>query len=319
MKRSQTRIHYYSTASIGVALFRHRDDNMEETLKRADLTMYQAKAAGRNAVRFFDPKIQATLEQRTHMENHLRQALEHGEIALHYQLQFDQHTRAIGCEALMRWNSPTLGTVSPADFIPLAEDSGLILPLGRWAVEQACQQLHLWSAHAQTQHLSIAVNVSPRQFRESSFVPHIADTLQRHGAPAAQLKLELTEGMVFTEVDEAIAKMHELKALGVTISLDDFGTGYSSLKYLQRMPIDQLKIDQSFVRNLTGASHDAAIVRAVITLTHTLGVDVIAEGVETAEQHAYLLAQGCNAFQGYLFAHPQPAQGLELLLAAQRG
>lgn len=310
LHQNQVTIDYHSTVSIGISLFRDRRDQLDELLKRADLTLYQAKAAGRNTIRFFEPAMQLAVENRAKMQSNLHRAIENHELRLYFQLQLDHHRRVIGCEALLRWQDDTQGTVSPAEFIPLAEETGLILLIGNWVTEQACLQLKTWSDDPETRHLSVSINVSAREFREPGFVAQIASALQRHAITPALLKLELTEGVVINDVADAVAKMHQLKQLGITLSLDDFGTGYSSLSYLQHLPLDQLKIDQSFVRNLDKDASNAAIVRTIITLGNSLGLDVIAEGVETPEQHAHLVAQGCRSFQGYLFSYPEPAAAI---------
>lgn len=310
LNQSRVAIDYHSTVSIGISLFGDRRDQLDELLKRADLTLYQAKAAGRNTVRFFDPSMQRAVESRARLQAKLHRALENNELKLHYQLQIDAHHRVIGCEALIRWQNDTLGTVSPGEFIPLAEDTGLILLIGNWVIDQACLQLKHWSASPATRDLNLSINVSAREFSEASFVAQIASALERHAITPALLKLELTEGVVIKDVEDAVAKMKQLKQLGITLSLDDFGTGYSSLSYLQRLPLDQLKIDQSFVRNLDKDASNSAIVRTIITLGNSLGLDVIAEGVETREQHAHLIAQGCRSFQGYLFSYPEPAEAI---------
>lgn len=308
-------IDYYISVSIGISLFLGATNRLDEILKRADLTMYQAKSAGRNVIRFFDPAMQKMVEHRALLEAHLRQAIGKNELKLFYQLQVDRDGRPIGCEALLRWHNAVEGVVPPVEFIPLAEETGLILPIGNWVIDQACQQLAIWSARPETRDLSLAINVSARQFREVNFVALIDAAIKRYAINPPLFKLELTEGVVLYDIEEAVLKMHQLKELGVTISLDDFGTGYSSLSYLQRLPLDQLKIDQSFVRNLTNIVSDAAIVLAIINLGKTLGLDVIAEGVETREQCDYLLAHDCEAFQGYLFARPEQVDAFEKLLA----
>lgn len=315
---SHARIQHHLTTSIGISLFHDHNDKQEELLKRADLTLYQAKSAGRNSIRFFDPAMQRAVEARTALEADLRQALAHGELRLYHQLQVDGAGRPIGSETLLRWAHPQRGLVSPLEFIPLAEESGLILPMGRWVLEQACLCLAAWRDDTRTATLTVAVNVSARQFHEADFVEQVRISLENAGVNPALLKLELTESIVLTDVSDAIAKMLSLKALGVALSLDDFGTGYSSLSYLHRLPLDQLKIDQSFVRDLHQDTHDAAIVRAIITLGSTLGMAVIAEGVETDTQRDYLAAHGCQAFQGYLFGRPEPLAVFEESLRTNR-
>lgn len=299
--------HYYlTTASIGVAMFGGPDSDQNEVLKQADLAMYQAKADGRNTVRFFNPQMQAQVSARTALETDLHRALETGQFLLYYQPQVDEHGHTFGVEALVRWQHPTRGLVSPAEFIPVAESSGLILPLGKWILETACAQLVLWAGHASTQERSIAVNLSARQFRQADFVAQVQSVLQATGANPQRLELELTESQLIDDLGGVVQKMDALKALGVRISLDDFGTGYSSLNVLKRLPLDQLKIDQSFVHDLLQDHSSASIVRAIITLGDSLHLQVIAEGVETAAQRDALVALGCTHFQGYLFGRPVP-------------
>ena len=311
-----TRSHH-SSPSIGITLFGGgQDESIDEPLKRADLAMYQAKTAGRNTLRFFDPEIQAAMAARAALELGLREAVVHQQFVLHYQPQVQGEGRITGAEVLVRWMHPERGMVSPAEFIPLAEDTGLILPLGQWVLETACAQLAAWAEHPQFRHLTVSVNVSERQFQEAEFVDQILRVLVTTGAPASQLKLELTEGLLVTEVEDVIAKMTALKARGVGFSLDDFGTGYSSLSYLKRLPLDQLKIDQSFVRDILVDPNDAAISKMVIVLAESLGLTVIAEGVETESQRAMLEKQGCHAYQGYLFSRPVTLQAFEDLLRA---
>jgi diguanylate cyclase (GGDEF)-like protein/PAS domain S-box-containing protein len=300
-----------STASIGIALFPEDQTSVEEILKRADLAMYQAKSAGRNGMRFFDPRMQAEANARASLENDLRQSLSERHFILHYQPQVDLQGQLIGAEALVRWQHPSRGLVAPNDFIPLAESTGLILPLGRWILHNACAQLVAWAAHPQLRHINLAINVSARQFHHRDFVEDVLTALTESGANPQRLELELTESQLVEDVETLIAKMTRLKAHGVRLSLDDFGTGYSSLNYLKRLPLDQLKIDQSFVRDLLAQPSDAAIVRTILALGANLGLAVTAEGVETREQREALLAMGCQKFQGYLFARPGPAQLLE--------
>jgi diguanylate cyclase (GGDEF)-like protein/PAS domain S-box-containing protein len=303
---------HFSTPSIGIALFSGHQQSTDELLKRADLAMYQAKAAGRNTLRFFDPALQAAVAERVALEIDLRHGLEHGELVLYYQPIVDRTGRVTGLEALVRWLHPKRGMVMPSVFIPMAEETGLILPLGKWVLHTACSQLLAWGKAAHTQGLSIAVNVSAREFRQPEFASQIIETLHRTGANPSRLKLELTESLLLSDVQDAIRKMEQLKAIGVRFSLDDFGTGYSSLSYLKRLPLDQLKIDQSFVRDVLTDPNDAAIARTVVALAQSLGLAVVAEGVETAGQRDFLLANGCQAFQGYLFGRPVPVQELEL-------
>ena len=307
-------IAYTSQASVGVAVFHAQDDSAEEVLKRADTAMYRAKADGRNTVRFFDPAMQAALEQRLKLELELRQALPSHELQLYYQAQVDSVGRVVSAEALIRWVHPVRGLVSPVQFIPLAEESGLILPIGIWVLETACAQLKEWEKKELTRELKLAVNVSARQFRQADFVALTRNIVEQSGIDPRYLKLEMTESMVIDNVADTIEKMHQLKALGLTFSMDDFGTGYSSLAYLKRLPLDQLKIDQSFVRDISHDPNDAAIVQTIITMGNTLGMNVIAEGVETQEQLNFLRLHGCATYQGYLFSRPVPLADFERLL-----
>jgi len=302
---------HLSTSSIGVTLFGDLHESIEEPLKRADMAMYQAKAAGRNTLRFFDPSMQRVIAERASLEQDLRDGLVLGQFSLVYQPQVSIGGKSYGAEALLRWLHPVRGQVSPAEFIPLAEDTGIILPLGQWVLESACAQLAVWADQPDMAHLSVAVNVSPRQFHQADFADQVLATLKRTGANPLRLKLELTEGMLVSNVEDVIAKMVRLKSAGVGFSLDDFGMGYSSLSYLKRLPLDQLKIDQSFVRDVLVDPNDAAISRMVIVLAESLGLSVVAEGVETAEQRDFLIGQGCRIYQGYLFSRPLPAVGLE--------
>ena len=301
---------HHSTPSIGVTLFSAHQSSVEELLKRADLAMYQAKAAGRNALRFFDPEMQAVVSARASLEADLRQGMAKGQFLLYYQAQVVGEGRLTGAEALLRWQHPSRGLVSPAEFIPLAEESGLILPLGHWVLETACAQLVAWADQPETARLKLAVNVSARQFRHPDFVDQVLAILDSSGADPQRLKLELTESLLLDDIEDIIDKMTTLKAQGVGFSLDDFGTGYSSLSYLKRLPLDQLKIDQSFVRDVFTDINDAAIAQAIIALSQTMGLSVIAEGVETEEQRDFLSRLGCQAYQGYLFGRPGPVEDL---------
>jgi diguanylate cyclase (GGDEF)-like protein/PAS domain S-box-containing protein len=299
------------TPSIGIALFGKDADLVGQILKRADLAMYQAKENGRNTICFFDQHIHAAAIARAELDIEMRAALQKGEFLLHYQPQVNDIGDVIGLEALVRWQHPQRGMVSPGAFIPLAEDNGLILPLGRWIVRTACEQM----VSMGDRKISMSVNVSALQFRQLDFVEEVLEIVRITGANPAQLKIELTESLLVDDIDNAIKKMASLKEHGILFSLDDFGTGYSSLSYLKRLPLHQLKIDQSFVRNLRTDPRDSAVVSAIITLGHTMGMSVIAEGVETSEQQDMLAAQGCKAFQGYLFSRPLPCDELAKFLA----
>ena len=305
---------FHGTASIGISLFRGQDTTVDELLKRADMAMYGAKTAGRNTVRFFDPAMQWALEERTALEAELRGALAAGQLAVHYQVQVDAASRPIGAEALLRWQNPRRGAVAPEHFIPLAEDTGLILPIGQWILEQVCLQLKAWEADPHARELQVAVNVSAHQFRQPDFVARIVSTLERTGAAAGRLKLELTESAVLWNVDDTISKMQALREAGVRFSMDDFGTGYSSLAYLTQLPLDQLKIDRSFVSTIETSRANAVIVQTIINMSITLGIQVIAEGVETEGQCAFLEHAGCRAYQGFLFSEALPLDRFEALL-----
>ncbi|MES2582095.1 MAG: EAL domain-containing protein [Pseudomonadota bacterium] len=303
---------HHSSPSIGVTLFFNHEQSVDVLLQRADLAMYQSKAAGRNTLRFFDPVMQAAASARAVLEIDLRHALEHQEFTLYYQPVVDEHSVITGVEALLRWQHPQRGMVSPAEFIPVAEQAGLIIPLGQWVLQAACAQLVAWNTSAATRKLTMAVNVSARQFRHPEFTDQLLDLLRESGANPYRLKLELTESMLLSDFDDVIVKMGELRSIGVNFALDDFGTGYSSLSYLKRLPLDQLKIDQSFVRDVLTDPNDAAIARTILSLAHSLDLSVVAEGVETAGQRDFLLKIGCKAFQGYFFGRPVPVEALEL-------
>ena len=303
----------HSTPSMGITLFGAEHENLEEPIKRADLAMYQSKGAGRNTIRFFDPRMQAMMNERAELEHDLRLALQAREFVLHYQPQVQRSGRVAGVEVLLRWPHAQRGLVPPGTFIPLAEETGLIVPLGVEVLEQACRQLALWSQRPEMAHLTLSVNVSPRQFQREDFVAEVQSVLQRTGAPAQRLQLELTEGLLVSNVEDMIAKMEALKTQGVGFALDDFGTGYSSLSYLKRLPLDQLKIDQGFVRDILVDPNDAAIARMVIVLGQSLGLEVLAEGVETLAQQQALQLQGCQAYQGYLYSRPLPLEQFEQL------
>ncbi|NDP38186.1 MAG: EAL domain-containing protein [Rhodoferax sp.] len=297
---------YQSTVSIGIAMFGDEPTSRDELFKQADLAMYRAKAEGRNTLCFFNPAMQAQVSARTALEADLHQALARSEFVLYYQPQVDTAGQQLGVEALVRWQHPQRGLVPPLEFIPMAESAGLILPLGRWILRTACRQLVTWATSTEQAQWCIAVNVSARQFRQSDFVQTVEQVLFETGANPQRLELELTESLLVDDVEGVIARMSALKALGVRFSLDDFGTGYSSLSMLKRLPLDQLKIDQSFVRDLLSDPQDANIVKAIVTLGASLNLQVIAEGVETAAQRDALLELGCTHFQGYLFGRPAP-------------
>ncbi|HYA65106.1 MAG TPA: EAL domain-containing protein, partial [Burkholderiaceae bacterium] len=300
---------YSCSASIGVVMWRGGPAaDVHELLKRSDMAMYEAKKAGRNSVRFFDPIMQTTIENRARLEARLRQGLELGQFELHYQRQVGLRGVLLGAEALLRWRDPERGMVSPAEFIPLAEESDLIVAIGHWVLETACSQLQAWSRSEATRALSLAVNISPKQFSQEWFVSEVAEIIGRSGANPARLQFEITEGMLLKNVEDAISKMSQLRGLGVSFALDDFGTGYSSLAYLQRLPINILKLDQSFVRGLGTDERSEAIARTVIQMGQSLGLDVLAEGVETEQQRRLLEQRGCAKFQGYLFGRPVPIE-----------
>jgi EAL domain-containing protein (putative c-di-GMP-specific phosphodiesterase class I) len=295
-------------------MFSDHHQSQGELLKQADIAMYQAKKAGRNTLRFFDPQMQVSITARVSLESELRKALGNQQFQLHYQIQVDSSHRPLGAEALIRWIHPLRGMVSPAQFIPLAEETGLMLPIGQWVLETACAQLKAWQQEALTRDLVLAVNVSAKQFHQADFVAQVQAAVQYHAINPMLLKLELTEGMLLENIEDTIATMNALKEIGVQFSLDDFGTGYSSLQYLKRLPLDQLKIDQSFVRDIVIDSSDKAIVSTIIAMAQSLDMDVIAEGVETEEQRQFLLDEGCTHYQGYLFGKPVPIEQFEALL-----
>jgi diguanylate cyclase (GGDEF)-like protein/PAS domain S-box-containing protein len=307
---------HHSTSSIGATLFNNHQSGIDELLKQADIAMYQAKKAGRNTLRFFDPQMQETINSRANLESELRKALEREQFQLYYQIQVNHSGHALGAEVLIRWCHPERGIVSPFHFIPVAEETGLILPIGEWVLNSACAQLGLWQRNPSTEHLTLSVNVSAKQFRQPDFITQVKTALQQHSTNPARLKLELTESMLLEHVDLTIATMIALKEIGVRFSLDDFGTGYSSLQYLKKLPLYQLKIDQSFVRDIADDISDQAIVRTIIAMAQTLNLNVIAEGVETEQQLQLLQSCGCTTYQGYLFSQPVPIAEFEALLGA---
>lgn len=302
---------HHCTSSIGITLFRGRSIEVDELVKRADTAMYQAKAAGRNGMRFYDPAMQAMILNHAAMEMDLRKAIVENQFFLHYQAQVDSTGRVIGAEALVRWQHPERGIISPADFIPLAEETGMILPLGHWVMESVCRQLVIWATQTEMAHISVAVNVSARQFSLPNFVEQVLALVEQMGARPDRLKLELTESLLLENAEDVITKMAALKEKGVRFSLDDFGTGYSSLSYLKRLPLDQLKIDQSFVRDVLTDPNDAAIAKTIVALGQSLGLAVIAEGVESEGQRNFLASHECLAYQGYFFSRPVPTDVFE--------
>jgi diguanylate cyclase (GGDEF)-like protein/PAS domain S-box-containing protein len=307
---------YPCTPSVGVTLFSPEDCNVDELLKRADLAMYDAKTAGRNGLRFFDPVMQTMISARAALDTDLREDLKKERLLLHYQPQVDHEGRLLGAEALARWPHAQRGMVSPSEFIPVAESTGLILPLGASMLKIACRQLARWSTDPATEHLTVAINVSALQMRQKNFVEQVHEIIEQTAADPHRLKIELTESILVSNVDDVIAKMDKLKAIGIGFSLDDFGTGYSSLSYLKRLPLDQLKIDRSFVKDILVDPNDAAIAKMIIALSKSLGLSVIAEGVETEEQYAFLACHGQLHYQGYLFGRPLPPEDFETLARA---
>ena len=305
---------HHSTASIGITLISGHQLPAEELMKQADLAMYQSKSANRNTLRFFDPMMQAVVSERASLEIELREAVKRLQFVLYLQPQVVGEGRVTGAEALVRWLHPQRGMVPPGEFIALAEETGLILPLGLWILEAACTQLAQWASRPDTEHLTLSVNISAKQLHQSDFVEQLLAVLGRTGANPCRLKLELTESLLVSNVEDSIAKMAALKAHGVGFSLDDFGTGFSSLAYLKRLPLDQLKIDQTFVRDILTDPNDAAIAKMVIILAESLGLSVIAEGVEMEAQCSFLARQGCFAYQGYLFSRPLPIEAFEAFI-----
>jgi diguanylate cyclase (GGDEF)-like protein/PAS domain S-box-containing protein len=309
---------YQGTASVGVTLFRRRSDSVDDLLKQAEMAMYKAKELGRNTMCLFDPAMETAVAARGALQADLRRALRNDDFELHYQPQLNVDGRVTGAEALLRWRHRLRGMVPPSEFIPLAEEAGLIVELGAWVLETACKQLAVWAQQPELEGLTVAVNVSNRQILDSNFVPLVEDVLERSGANPRRLKIEITESSTMEKVNDTIAKMSRLKARGVGFSMDDFGTGYSSLSQLKRLPLDQLKIDQSFVRDVLNGAMDASIARTIITLGKNLNLMVIAEGVETEAQREFLERQGCQLYQGYLFSPAVPPSQFEAFVAARR-
>jgi diguanylate cyclase (GGDEF)-like protein/PAS domain S-box-containing protein len=305
---------YHSTLSMGAALFSDHNQSQEDLLKHADIAMYQAKKAGRNTLRFFDPQMQEAIHARVDLERELRKALEKQQFQLYYQVQVNSAGNVIGAEGLIRWLHPERGLVSPLHFISLAEETGLILPIGEWVLDTACAQIKTWQHNTLTKNITLSVNVSAKQFQQADFSTQVEATVQRYGINPMKLKLELTESILLEDFDSTAATMSALENIGVQFSLDDFGTGYSSLQYLKRLPLHQLKIDQSFVRDILADNSDKAIVRTIIAIAQSLELNVIAEGVETEEQRQLLLQKGCHTFQGFLFGEAVPIEQFEAAL-----
>jgi diguanylate cyclase (GGDEF)-like protein len=305
---------YNISSSIGATLFIGQQTGIDELFKQADIAMYQAKKGGRNSLSFFDPQMQANINSQVVLEKDLGIAIDKGQFVLYYQIQVDSSRRALGAEALIRWQHPERGLVSPVQFIQLAEEKGLIVPIGKWVLEKACAQLKAWQRNTLTKELTLSVNVSAKQFHQANFVGQVQEAVKNHSVNPHLLRLEPTESILLKNIEETIQIMNELKAFGVRFALDDFGTGFSSLQYLKKLPLYQLKIDQSFVRDLVFDSNDQAIVRTIIAMAHSLNLEVIAEGVETEQQQLLLQGNGCNHYQGFLFGKPMPIEEFEASL-----
>lgn len=307
------------TPSIGIALIDSAMQSTTELVKRADMAMYKAKSEGRNAICFFSAQMQEAARARAALEADLREAVATRAFYLDYQPQVDRQGRIYGVEALLRWRHPTRGLVPPSQFIPLAEEIGLVMEIGGWVLEEACEQLTRWADNAATRDLVMSINVSARQFRHPGFVNQVIEKLKPRSSCPARLKIEITESMLISDIEDIRCKMMALKEVGVQFALDDFGTGYSSMAYLQRLPLDQIKIDQSFVHHVATDKNDAAIARSIIGLAHNLGLSVIAEGVETDDQRRFLAKEGCLNFQGFLYHHPLTARMVEKHVGAYPG
>ena len=299
---------YYITSSIGLTLFGDQDSSIDALLKKADVALYEAKKRGRNTYRFFSPEMQASIDDSTSLVDALRRALHNNEFTLYYQPQVNAVGRVVGAEALLRWTPPNADIISPLTFIAAAEESGLIVPIGDWVIVQGFRQLKRWQQYVETKDLKLSINVSADQFHQADFVAKIFNGIEQFDIDPTLITLELTESVVLQRVDQAIEKMLELKSRGISFSLDDFGTGYSSLSYLKLLPLDQVKIDSSFVRDISFDPDDAAIVRAILAMSDSLGLSVIAEGVETQVQREFLFDHGCLHYQGYLFGRPVPIE-----------
>ncbi|MES2072708.1 MAG: EAL domain-containing protein [Pseudomonadota bacterium] len=309
----------YVTGSIGISCFPDGGVDRETLTRNADTAMYQAKAKGKNAFEKFHPEMNLVLQKRSNIETNLRKALEREELAVYYQPKVDlvDH-KVIGFEALLRWNHPEMGMISPTDFIPIAEESGLIIPIGRWVIATACHQMAAWKA-AGFEDIKVAVNLSVRQTKNITLIDDVLNSLRKSGLEPRQLELEITESMLMDDIQDNVDLLENLQAAGIFLSIDDFGTGYSSMAYLKRLPIDQLKIDRAFVKDIPGNGDDEAIVSAIVSMAHSLGIAVVAEGAETIEQINFLRSVGCDSVQGYYIAQPMPAHEVEAFLLKQRG
>lgn len=307
---------HHSSPSIGICLFNsNHQSSAGEIIKCADIAMYQAKQAGGNRRQFFDPEMQKTIEDKVAIQNDLKDAIQSKQLSLHYQLQVDENSQPIGAEALIRWQHPVKGNISPVKFIAIAETTDLIIDIGNWVLETALRQLKTWERDSIKNQLTLAVNISAKQFNHPDFIEYISKLISKHKVNSKLLKFELTEGVAVSDIDSVIEKMNVLKDMfGIRISLDDFGTGFSSLSYLKKLPIEQVKIDRSFVRDMTVDQNDASMVKAIVDMAKTFNLEVIAEGVETEEQHEMLAAYGCNFYQGYLFSKPLAIEKFDALL-----
>lgn len=305
---------YVGTCSIGAVLFCDHEQSAEDLLKRADIALFRSKNAGRNTLTFFNHEMQEAIEERVAIEKEMRTALERKQFLLYYQIQVDSEHRTLGAETLIRWQHPSRGLLSPGQFIPSAEEVGLIIPIGQWVIEAACAQLKAWEQNELTRHLVLSVNITAKEFRQADFAAQVKAIVQNVAINPKLLKIELTESMLLESVETVITLMNTLKEIGITFSLDDFGTGYSSLQYLKQLPIDQLKIDQSFIQDIVTDNSDKVIVHTIIAMAQSLGISVIAEGVATEEQRQLLLEHGCTQYQGFLFGEPMPIDQFEELL-----
>ena len=309
---------YIASASLGIALFSDAEGDVERLLQEADMALYRAKASGRNSLRFFDPVMQMEVNRRSQLERKLREAIASQQLELYVQPQISSDQQYVGMEALLRWHDPVEGFISPVDFIPVAESSGLIIPLGAWVLREACQILAQWAKLPEMQNLTLSVNISPRQFRHMQFIDYIDSCLKELDVNPNHLELEITESLLIEDIDQTIERMNALRQRGLRFALDDFGTGYASLSYLKLLPLNKLKIDQSFVRDVLTDPNDEAIVSTIIALGQSLDLAVIAEGVETEEQAVLLEKFGCHVYQGYHFGRPAPVAEWQQIISEKR-